>query len=181
MAKAMRAALAATVMVGALGVPALVDAPAAEATVVHPDGSATLPLSDSMVERFYLGVFNRRGDRAGVEHWERVAGERGIEVAVAGMLRSFEFSVRHGQAAAEMSDAEFVAVLYRTALWREPDPVGWQWWVDRLFAGRFQVDQSVQPGIVLRVEGGMSRAGVVLAVLGSVEFERAQTEAPPVR
>ena len=84
------------------------------------------------VRRLYLAFFGREPDSGGAAFWraKRTIGMPLAEIA-SHFSRSAEFRVRYGA----VSDAEFVALVYRNVLSREPDVRGREYWRARLGDG----------------------------------------------
>ncbi len=102
----------------------------------------------NFVRRLYTKVFNRPADTAGLNDWtdKLVKGKVTGGEAVRGFIQSKEFANRN------VSDSEYVDILYRTLFDREPDPSGKQNWMDAL-------------------NTGMSRTFVLKGFIDGVEFD----------
>lgn len=102
------------------------------------------------VFRLYRAIFDRNPDIGGYEIWTgRLAGGwMRFDEVVESFMASPEFIATYGAAT---SDREFVTLLYRNVLDRNPDAGGLSGWVTRL-------------------EDGMSRVKLVSFFLSSVEF-----------
>jgi len=100
------------------------------------------------VSRLYRKVLGRNGDDAGMENWCRtiICGEDTVENVAYGFVFSQEFLGKN------VSDKEYVDIMYRTFLDRAPDAAGYQDWVGHL-------------------EDGMSREAVFRGFARSVEFK----------
>ena len=87
------------------------------------------------VARCYKEVLNRKADVSGLNNWCKkilTASSRkqaAIDTASAGFFHSAEFGKRN------TTNEQYVTILYRTFLGREPDPSGYKDWVGRLKAG----------------------------------------------
>ncbi len=83
------------------------------------------------VNRLYELVLGRRSDRTGLEDWTRVLAQQNQTAAhvVEGFVKSPEFLEKN------LSNEEYVRVLYRTLLDREADEVGLSEWVELLNQG----------------------------------------------
>lgn len=100
------------------------------------------------VFRLYQAVLGRTPDPVGLETWSgRIAAGRNLSEVAEGFAASREFAARYGAT----DDAGFVGQIYRNVLGRDPDPAGLSGWTDRL-------------------EAGMSRAEMALALAQSREF-----------
>lgn len=83
------------------------------------------------VERLYTLVLGRSSDASGLDSWTNVlisGKEDGAKVAL-GFVDSVEFKSRN------LSDTDYITVLYRTFLNREPDPSGLAAWQNVLANG----------------------------------------------
>ncbi|HXH56896.1 DUF4214 domain-containing protein [Iamia sp.] len=83
--------------------------------------------------RLYLAYFGRIPDHTGLRHWwaEMDRGQ-GIRTVSAAFARSHEFTNRYGS----LSDAEYVTLVYRNVLGREPDVKGYAFWTEQLRSRR---------------------------------------------
>ncbi|MGI8936807.1 MAG: DUF4214 domain-containing protein, partial [Iamia sp.] len=79
--------------------------------------------------RLYLAYFGRIPDHTGLRYWwgEMDAG-KGIRHVSAAFARSPEFTNRYGN----LTDAQFVDLVYRNVLDRAPDTAGYDYWTGRL-------------------------------------------------
>ncbi|HUU43414.1 MAG TPA: DUF4214 domain-containing protein, partial [Planctomycetota bacterium] len=134
---------------------------AARATVHHVAGLGGTPLAgapdvDSLVAPivgFYRAYLGREPDAVGLDAW--VTGARGgmsLTTIADAFARSDEFLAKHGDVAADASDATFVTWLYRTVLERSASQSEIDAWVVALDAG------------------GLSRADVMTRFTGSQEY-----------
>jgi len=89
---------------------------------------------EQFVIRLYRYVFDREYDESGLNHWSDAlrAGRTGYSVA-----HRFFFSTEFQ--AKNTTNEEFVTILYRTLLNREPDEPGLEHWVNRLSLGHPRV------------------------------------------
>lgn len=113
----------------------------------EPDYVKNLNSIESFVKRLYYYTLEREADEAGLADWTgRLSSkaENGGQVA-AGFLFSDEFQNR------QLSDTQYVDILYKVFLGREADDAGRQYWIDKL-------------------ENGMSRLLVMNGFSGSEEF-----------
>lgn len=113
----------------------------------EPDYVKNLNSIESFVKRLYYYTLEREADEAGLADWTgRLSSkaENGGQVA-AGFLFSDEFQNR------QLSDTQYVDILYKVFLGREADDAGRQYWIDKL-------------------ENGMSRLFVMNGFSGSEEF-----------
>jgi hypothetical protein len=112
------------------------------------DGTPSTTSNAAQVTRLYDTVFDRGPDDAGLTFWTNAlrAGADLDDLAEV-FVASPEFQDRYG----DVDRAEFVTLLYRNVLDREPDPAGQAFWTDAL------------------ASGGSDRADVVLAFSESPE------------
>lgn len=122
-------------------------AAAAQTGAVHAAGATTggsiiiidgIPpgVSDS-ITRLYLAVFDRNPDAVGHRYWVDVY-VNGIplpEIASA-FMSSTEWQQRIGS----LNDTDFVTLLYRNVLQREPEPEGMRYWLDQAASGLARTD-----------------------------------------
>lgn len=89
---------------------------------------------DDSIARLYYAYFRRQPDPGGLAHWTHRyrRGER-LDAISAVFARSPEFQSRYGQ----LSDNDFVTLVYDNVLGRDPDPSGFQHWTSQLAAGAF--------------------------------------------
>ncbi len=86
---------------------------------------------EGFVTRLYRIVLGRDPEQAGYDDWcnrLRTQQETARQV-VGGFIYSREFESKN------VPDAEFVAILYRTLLNREPEQLGFDYWMNKLAAG----------------------------------------------
>ena len=100
--------------------------------VVPTDGAARRAWIEAFVRRFYTVVLGRTPDPQGFETWcnaldEGKADGSGIGQ---GFILSKEFLGK------EMSNADYLVVLYRTFFDREPDEAGYNDWLDQMRNGK---------------------------------------------
>ena len=124
-----------------------VSAPATQVLGVARDRRA---IAESIVEGLYNNVLNRASDVEGKSFWVNtiLADESNLDMVVAGFVTSAEFTARN------MSDDEFVALLYKTMFNRAPSASEKNLWMAAL-------------------NNGASRNSVVSSFINSTEFEHA--------
>ncbi len=107
-------------------------------------------IAESIVENLYNNVLNRASDAEGRNFWVNtiLADESSIDMVVAGFVTSAEFTARN------LSDDEFVALLYKTMFNRAPSASEKNLWMAAL-------------------HNGASRNSVVNCFITSTEFEHA--------
>lgn len=134
--------------IGETSAPAVaVSAPATQVLGVARDRRA---IAESIVEGLYNNVLNRASDVEGKSFWVNtiLADESNLDMVVAGFVTSAEFTARN------MSDDEFVALLYKTMFNRAPSATEKNLWMAAL-------------------NNGASRNSVVSSFINSTEFEHA--------
>jgi minor extracellular protease Epr len=89
------------------------------------------PLVTAFVTRFYQLCLERDPDQAGRAFWvdQLVSGQKTGADAAQGFVLSTEFQSRN------LSDGEFINILYAAFLGRDPDPAGLAYWQARIAAG----------------------------------------------
>jgi len=90
------------------------------------------------VYRLYQGAFNRTPDSAGLGHWIALM-DKGTSLhdVASQFIGSQEFITNYGAAP---SDADFVKLLYRNVLHRDPEPAGNTHWLNILHDGTSRTD-----------------------------------------
>ena len=85
------------------------------------------------VSRLYRAYFLRSPDVGGLNYWvsQRRAGRSLYWISEA-FARSTEFTALYGS----LSDPEFMNLVYRQVLEREPEPAGHSYWTEQLQSGR---------------------------------------------
>lgn len=79
--------------------------------------------------RLYFAYFLRAPDAGGMNYWLGVAAEGNSLARISDLFaQSTEFKVRYGG----MSHAQFVTLVYRNVLNREPDTEGFNYWMNLL-------------------------------------------------
>jgi hypothetical protein len=81
----------------------------------------------------YLAFFGRAPDLVGLEYWQERLLEEGRDFAT--ISKDFAWSPE-AQALFPLagSNREFVRTVYLNCFGREPDPLGWDWWTEKLDA-----------------------------------------------
>ena len=112
----------------------------------------------SYVSRLYTKMQGRVYDVGGLNYWCNIIlkdpkKETLVQVAVDGFMHSNEFKAKN------LSDTEFVKVMYRTFLDREAEPAGLQYWLNKLASGMTR--ENVAAGFAASDEFGaiMARYG----------------------
>lgn len=83
---------------------------------------------EDFVERLYKTILNRKSDRAGLKSWTQLLVDKDATVidVLRGFLNSQEFISK------KYSDDDYVTILYRSILNREPDAYGKKYWIKAL-------------------------------------------------
>lgn len=82
------------------------------------------------VTRLYVNILGRNPDQIGIDDWcNRMANGLTAAECSVGFFHSNEFIGMN------LSDEEYVRILYNTILGREPDQTGWNDWCNRLATG----------------------------------------------
>ena len=110
------------------------------------------------VSRLYTKMQGRVYDVGGLNYWCNIILKNPkkdtlVQVAVDGFMHSNEFKAKN------LSDTEFVKVMYRTFLDREAEPAGLQYWLNKLASGMTR--ENVAAGFAASDEFGaiMARYG----------------------
>ena len=90
----------------------------------------------------YEVVLGRSADSSGFEFYSGTDGTKLIEAAN-GMLSSDEFASKFGPVS-QMSDTQFLDVMYQTAFNRDADSGGLQFWLDKMSAGMSRGEIAVR-------------------------------------
>jgi len=97
------------------------------------DGTPSTTSPAAQVTRLYDTMFNREPEDVGLTFWTNALRAGADLDDLAGLfVETPEFRDRYG----DTSNQEFVTLLYRNALNREPDAAGQAFWVDVLVSGR---------------------------------------------
>ncbi len=110
------------------------------------------------IARLYLAYFRRAPDYDGLVFWmyQYQVGTRLDDISEA-FAKSAEFIATYGP----KTNAEFVQLVYRNVLGRQPDPSGYAYWVGELDAGR-RTRGSVMAGFSQSAEFGVSSTPSVM-------------------
>lgn len=121
--------------------------------------SPACPEMSHSLYRLYTAYFLREPDKAGWDYWQDVYPADGVSLAV--ISDAFEDSEEFRLTYGGLSDEEFVDLVYRNVLGRDPDTTGRAHWVEVL--GR-----------------GVSRGGVMLSFSESEEYVLATDTVAPL-
>jgi len=83
----------------------------------------------AFIERFYLNTLNRTADQVGLDYWLNEIQIKSGTLLVLGFLKSPEFINL------QLSDPDFINILYGTLFDRLADQVGYDYWMAELEAG----------------------------------------------
>ena len=84
------------------------------------------------VRRLYVAYFRRESDQAGLAYWVgRMSQGTGLNEVSSNFAASAEFKSIYGK----VGNADFVRLVYRNVMGREPETGGFQYWVSRLDQG----------------------------------------------
>jgi Ca2+-binding RTX toxin-like protein len=129
--------------------------------LVFSDTSIALDLNGTagQIYRLYQAAFDREPDSAGLGFWISAMdhGVSLVEVA-ANFIRSSEFSNRYG---ASLSNEMFVDNLYHNILGREPEQMGFDYWINVLQEGKAERD-SVLIGFSESLENQVLITGAIV-------------------
>ncbi len=111
--------------------------------------SKKLEKIDRFINFLYLNILEREPDSEGFEFWKRelIKGQKAAKGVVKFFFESEEFKSKN------LSDAEFIKILYKTIFQREPDIEGEKYWESKLAEN-------------------MSREDIINAFIESPEFEK---------
>ncbi|MGF1596779.1 MAG: DUF4214 domain-containing protein [Acidimicrobiales bacterium] len=113
----------------------------------------------AQVVRLYLAYFGRLPDSQGLDHW---VAARSTGVTLGTVSNAFATSAEFQQRYGNLSDRDFVALVYRNVLGREPDRDGHDYWTSLLDGGRRRGDILV--GFSESAEFAATAAGAVQRV-----------------
>lgn len=131
--------------------------------------SAEFRESLAPISRLYLAYFDRAPDYAGLTYWmyQYRAGMKLEDISEA-FAQSAEFAQVYGA----KTHAEFVQLVYRNVLGRQPDSAGYAYWLGELNAGR-ATRGAVMTGFSQSAEYGVSSApAVVVSMLYTAMLQR---------
>ena len=87
--------------------------------------AATAEVAGPQIRRLYLAYFQREPDPVGWPFWlQHRADGRSLTWVSDRFSESDEFKARYG----DVSNDEFIRLVYRNVLGRTPDPTGWEGW-----------------------------------------------------
>ncbi len=133
--------------------PSSADPPAANQMTV---ATVSPGVRDSIV-RLYGAVFDRQPDQPGLDYWvDRYLTWTPLDHIAQSFMGSPEWTTTYGP----VDDAQFVVLLYRNVLDRDPDAAGQEYWLGRL-------------------AGGLTRSAMLLGFSESAENVVLTATAPP--
>jgi hypothetical protein len=92
---------------------------------------------DAAVARIYEVALDRAADASGIKFWidqTDLTGATTIALAER-FLFSDEFTSENGKPVSDMSNTEFLNIIYENAFERAPDAGGLQFWLDQMAGG----------------------------------------------
>ena len=103
-----------------------------EVAVVLMDDNNGYERAHAPIGRLYRAFFLRDSDQAGHEYWvDQFDAGTSIPWIAEYFSISEEFTLRYG----DLDDREFVALVYRNVMGREPDQGGYDYWLDQMGKG----------------------------------------------
>lgn len=112
----------------------------AQDVVGNGDSDASTTSRAAQVTRLYDAVFDRAPDEAGLRFWTAaLQSGAGLDDVAELFVQSPEFRDTYG----DVGQGEFVTLLYRNVLDREPDPEGQAFWTSALASGGADRDDVV--------------------------------------
>ncbi len=103
------------------------------------------------VRRLYAAYFRRESDTSGLNHW---VSERDRGVALEAISAHFAGSQEFRSTYGDLTDRQFVSLVYQNVLGRQPDEAGYRYWLDRLATdldrGGLMVGFSESPEFIRR-------------------------------
>ncbi len=113
------------------------------------DSPRYFEVTDGPVLRLYRAFFNRDADVAGARYWiDLHRGDTTLEDLAWGFSNSEEFTDRYGS---DLSNSEFLTILYSNILGRTPDTAGFDYWLGEM-------------------NNGLGKDGVVRWITANAEF-----------
>ena len=93
-----------------------------------------IEIEASQIFRLYEATFDRFPDTNGFQYWvdQYVSGQNSTRTIAKSFLNSDEFQIRYGE---NISNEDFVELLYENALNRDYDEPGYEYWVGKLNNG----------------------------------------------
>jgi uncharacterized protein (DUF1800 family) len=132
-------------------------------------GSNEFRDSIAPIARLYIAYFDRAPDYAGLAYW-MYAYRTGTPLA--DVSEAFAQSPEFVQQYGPRTNAEFVQLVYRNVLGRQPDASGYTYWLAELDSGR-RTRGSVMAGFSESLEFGMSSApGVMVSMIYTAMLQR---------
>jgi hypothetical protein len=101
-------------------------------TPAQPTAPSPAGPTRDQIARLYLGYFSRPADEEGLAYWQgQSANGATLAVMSDAFAASQEFKLRYGGT----TDSDFVDLVYRNVMGREPDAGGRAYWIDQLGRG----------------------------------------------
>ena len=125
------------------------------------------------IARLYFAFFRRYPDLPGLKGWEEYfSAGMPIEQISEGFVQSVEFQQTYGN----KTNAEFMQLVYRNILDRQPDPVGYTYWLAELDSGR-RTRGNVMVGFTESAEYKAASRNEVLLTMAYAAFLRRTPDA----
>jgi hypothetical protein len=118
---------------------------------------------EAEVYRVYQAAFDRKPDAGGLGYW--IGAHRAglsMDALAAQFIGSSEFAAKYGK---NVSDRDFVALLYQNILHRAPEQAGLDWWTGALGSGVTRAG-----ALASFSDSGENRQLVLPALLGGFDF-----------
>lgn len=120
------------------------------------------------VYRLYQAAFNRTPDKAGLSGWINGVDQGLLMVNVApSFIASDEFVALYGvNSSASASASDFVTLLYKNALHRDPDQAGFDYWVAQVTGN----DVTREQALLGFSESAENQAALIGVIQGGIEY-----------
>ena len=132
------------------------------------DVAVALDIEDSAGEvyRLYQAAFGRTPDYAGLGYWiaQRDSGIEMISISER-FIKSDEFDFIYG---VDSTNAQFLTKLYQNVLGRDPDLIGYNWWLNELNTNPSKTKAKVLADFA---ESGENQAGVASLIGSGITYE----------
>jgi hypothetical protein len=111
-------------------------------TLVRVVGGLNLEGTYGQAYRLYRAAFDRLPDQAGIDYWTaQLNAGMSLLTAASCFILSTEFRSMYGEAP---TDDQFITLLYKNVLHREPDAGGWAYWMNAMTHGLTQARVLVE-------------------------------------
>lgn len=106
--------------------------PRSTAMATPPSPPMTRVDAEAKVRRLYLAYFDREPDARGLDYWsDKILAAYPLGQVSYEFSRSAEFVTTYGR----LADGDFLRLVYRNVLDRDPDPGGYAYWSGKMAAG----------------------------------------------